>query len=268
MLTQASIDAFISHLRRQGASENTTRAYRSDLEQILVLAAANTTWQECEDVLADVLTAKRKEWAPRTTQRKLTSLRSWGKYAGNPLLLNAYRAPVAAPPEPHPIPEGIAGVLRMIRSTRNPRHRALCTLTGLMGLRVGEAVAIRPEHVNATTRELKVQGKGDRGRIVPISDTAYGFLLPAIDLAIKNNTTLVDRTNRGARAAITRHAKNAGLSARVSTHDMRATLATAAYEMTHDLRAVQELLGHADSKTTQTYTLSSMTARRAAIEVA
>ena len=115
---------------------------------------------------------------------------------------------------------------------------------------------------------LRVRGKGDKTRHVPISGAAWESIEKARKLAIDNGTTLVDRTERGARAAITRHAKNAGLSRHVSSHDMRATLATAAYESTHDLRAVQELLGHADAKTTQVYTGVSMAAKRAAVEVA
>ena len=55
-------------------------------------------------------------------------------------------------------------MLRMIRSSRNPKHRALCALTGLMGLRIAEAITVRPDDFDLVEWELRVQGKGDKVR--------------------------------------------------------------------------------------------------------
>jgi site-specific recombinase XerD len=272
MLTRDSIDDFLSYAVSRGASRATERAYRADLLQARAYrfgpSNETTDWLETENRLADLLNYLRRNQAPKTIQRKLGTFRSWAKWQGI-VILSDYVSPTPAPPQPHPIPEGIDGVLGMIqRIRRNPRHRALCALTGLMGLRVDEAVRVIPYDFDLHEMELRVRGKGDKVRIVPVSETAWSHITKAYDLAVENNTTIIRLGNRGARAAITRHAKNAGLSRHVSSHDMRATFATAGYEKTKDLRAVQELLGHADAKTTQAYTGVSRAARRAAAEVA
>ena len=269
MLSKTTIEAYLSSLVWNGASENTIRCYRTDLLTALDYIGANAPdWPSLERGAQTYLNNVRSQWAPKTTQRRLGTLRSWARWAGAPAtFLAAYKAPTPAPAQPHPIPEGIPGVIAMIRTSRNPRHRALCALTGLMGLRVAEAIAVRPEHFDLTEWTLTVRGKGDKTRIVPISTLAWGFLTRAYADAVAAGGVLVPLTNRGARAAITRHARNAKLSRHVASHDMRATFATAAYDKTKDLRAVQELLGHADAKTTQTYTQVSMTQMRRAVEV-
>lgn len=217
--------------------------------------------------MSTYLTEKRALWSPRTTARHLTSFRSYATYCGAPAgFLAGYRAPIADRPKPHPIPEGIPGVLAMLKTTRNPRHKALITLTGLMGLRVGEAISIRPEHFLFPDMVLVVRGKGDKTRRVPINATAWINLHFAYEIALARGTTLVDRGDRGARKAITRHAQNAGLG-HVKSHDMRATLATAAYQTSGDIRAVQEILGHASVVTTQVYTNVTERDMRTALEV-
>lgn len=268
MLTEHSVERFLAHMKRNGASPQTIRAYRTDLAQAMTYVDPEMDWEQTEDALTDYLYDNRERYSPKTIQRRLSTFRSWAKWAGKKDLLENYRAPKAAPTDPHPIPEGIDGVMRMIQSTRNPRHKALCTLTGLMGLRVAEAIAVRPEHFDHEHDLLVVRGKGDKVRHVPVTRTAWKFLKTAHKHASVSGTTLVRLSDRGARASVSRHAKRAGLSRHVSSHDMRATFATAAYEKGHDLRAVQELLGHSDSKTTQIYTRVSMNAKRAAAEVA
>ena len=274
MLTMTSIENYLANLIANGASEETTRAYRPDLTGALAYvgrtgAPPALDWPTTEAAFKSYLNDNRGTWAPKTTRRRLGTLRSWARYSGAPdTFLGDYRAPIPAPPQPHPIPESIDGVLRMIMSTRNPRHRALCTLTGLMGLRVHEAVDVRPDDFDMAEMTLTVRGKGSKTRIVPVSETAWKHLHKAYALADANGTTLVRIGNRGARAAISRHARNAGLSRHVASHDMRATFATAAYRKSKDLRAVQNLLGHADPATTQVYTEVAMTQMRNAAEVA
>lgn len=275
MLTRANIDEFVAHLSDNGASPNTTRAYRTDLIGALEWLQANghtrASWRDLEKHLARYLTQHRRTWAPKTTQRRLGTIRVWAKWRGKYGFLAEYNPPTPARPTPHPIPEGIDGVLRMIRSSRNPRHQALCVLTGLLGLRVDEAVNAAPADFdlsNPAEVSLTVRGKGDKTRVVPVGDTAYGFLAKRIEDARRDGETLTRLTNGGARYAIPRHARNAGLSRHVASHDMRSTFATAAWDRSHDLRAVQELLGHADSKTTERYTLVTAAAMRSAAAVA
>lgn len=192
----------------------------------------------------------------------------WAKFMGHPVLED-YRMPKIGKPQPHPIKEGIEGVERMIEAAdrRNARDKALCALTGFLGLRVHEATGIRPEDFNLEEMILTVRGKGDKTRYVPLSDKVMSFIAPAMRSAIVNKTTVVNMSTGGARGAITKLAKRAGLASHVSSHDMRATFATAAYGVSHDIRAVQELLGHANVNTTQVYTGVTRDAMRTAAAV-
>jgi len=268
VFTPDNVRGFLDNLTINGASVETIRAYASDLGGLAATQSPPPDWPTTERVMAQYLTDHRAELAPRTTERRLTTFRSFAKFNGQAGFLSGYRPPKAARPEPHPIAEGIDGVLAMIHSSRNPRHRALCALTGLMGLRIGEAVAVKPTDFDTDEMTLTVRGKGDKTRIVPVSDRAWGYIKTAVEHARRDGTTVVRLSNRGARASISRHAKRAGLSRHVASHDMRATLATAAYDKSLDLRAVQEILGHADPRTTMTYTKVAMKARRSAIDVA
>jgi site-specific recombinase XerC len=269
MLTKQKVEDYLSSLTANGASPETVRAYRTDLRVALDYIGINAPdWPTLERASQQWLNLMRTQWAPKTLQRRLGTLRSWARWAGAPAdFLASYKAPKPAPARPHPISEGIPGVVAMIRSSRNPRHRALCALTGLMGLRVAEAISVRPEHFDTATWTLTVRGKGDKTRVVPITPTAWGFIGRAHAAAVASGGPLVPLSNRGARKAISRHARNAKLGNHVASHDMRATFATAAYDKTKDLRAVQELLGHADAKTTQVYTQVSMASMRAAASV-
>lgn len=221
--------------------------------------------QNLEGDTAVYLNTGRRNWSAKTTCRKLTTFRSFGQWLGFPTFLATYKPPTPAKPQPHPIPEGIAGVVAMIDRTRNPLHKALLALNGLMGLRIDEVVNITTDCFDVENMTLKVRGKGDKTRVIPISDLAWKYIEPRFEYCGENsNLKLVPYTNSGARKAVTRHGRNASLSTRVRSHDLRATFLTAAYTKTKDLRAVQELAGHADPKTTMTYTGVSMAAMREA----
>ncbi len=275
MITNQKIQDYLTHLQARGFSQNTLRAYRADLEGLLIHLAtiqAPTNFRDLEGECAKYLNKYRQTWAPKTTVRKLGTIRSFGVWLcggqqpGRDFLAN-YKPPTPAAHQPHPIPEGIDGVKAMIARTRNPLHKALITLTGLMGLRVDEAIHVLPEHFDLIEMTLKIRGKGDKTRVIPISDVAWSHLHGRYIDACAADAAMVPYTNSGARKAITRHGRNAGLSRPISSHDMRATLATAAYRNSKDLRAVQELLGHADARTTQVYTEVSMESMRSAVNV-
>lgn len=266
MLTEDSVHEFIAHLMVNGYSGETCRAYHTDLMQTVKNTSPATDWRSLEVQVATYLNANRSTWSPKTMQRRLSSIRSWARWVDPGINFMArYRAPKVTETPPHPIPEGIDGVKRMIASTRNPRHRALCVLTGVLGLRVDEAVNVKPSDFDLNEMELKVRGKGDKTRVVPVTPFVWKHIERAYDMAVKNGTTLVRLSNSGARKAIPRHGRNAGLSRPIRSHDMRSTAATAMYAATHDLRATQEVLGHANAQTTQRYTLVSKNAMRAAV---
>lgn len=274
-LSAESIEEFLSSMTVNGHSHNTIRGYRADLTGLLRWMEANPSKLPLEGQAATYLTAMRPKWQPKTMERKLTALRSWAKWAGAPAFLATYKAPKPARAEPHPLPGGIADVHRMVTvalegdNERRLRDAALVALCGYCGLRVGEAIALRPSdyHRSGTSAALRFIGKGGVERRVPVPLAA----LPLIEGAIAHaefweRGTIIGLKDRHAREVLTRLAERAGVARPASSHDLRATFGTEAYRHSKDLRAVQELLGHASAKTTEIYTAISDDAKRAAIE--
>lgn len=267
MIDHQKIKDFLLELESRGLSENTLRAYRADLMGLMNFATPTLAGTTFEQEAASYLNIGRKQWSPKTTCRKLTTFRTYAHWLGHPSFLVTYKAPTPSKPQPHPIPEGIAGVEAMIGSTKNPLHKALLAMNGLLGLRIDECINIRPEHFNLNEMTLTVKGKGDKTRVIPLSKKAWDFLEPQYMQALSIDGRLVPYSNRGARKAITRHGVRAGLSRHVASHDLRATTLTAAYNNSKNIRAVADLAGHASVNTTMVYTGVSMQEMREAIDL-
>jgi len=142
---------------------------------------------------------------------------------------------------------------------------ALIALCGYMGLRVGEAINVRIYHVDIKNQWLEVKwGKGRRERELPIPDKAVQILAEACH-GRPDDAHVVDVSDRTARRWITAAGVAAGITRPVASHDLRATAGTHWYRVTKDLRVTQELLGHADSRTTELYTGITDDAMRNAI---
>ena len=154
------------------------------------------------------------------------------------------------------------------------RDRALLELLYAAGLRISEALGLDLEDVSLDGGCVRVIGKGDRERLVPVGDVALDWLGRYLDLAAGGVARR--RGRRGGRRATAARcsspagragspaagldrrssdaAERAGLSDRVSPHTLRHSFATHLLEGGADLRVVQELLGHASISTTQLYT--------------
>lgn len=202
----------------------------------------------------EYLTTFRREWAPSTTNRKLAAFRAYGRHQGEPNFLATYKAPTVAAGIAHPIPGGIEAVMMMVEKARKPEHRVIIVLCGRLGCRSIEARRVRPKDFSYESDGtiLLVHGKGDKTRRVPVPDDVLAILGPTI-LRTPPDKPLVSIVDRAARRAITRIGRRA-LDHHVASHDLRMTTGTAFYDQTKDLRATQELLGHASSDTTQGYT--------------
>lgn len=271
ILTLDSIDQHRSWLIARGASAHTARCYTSDLS---LFHKYLTTWMDPSQPMSKTvfhntvtswLNVNRGKWSAKTTQRRLTACKSYFKFTGHDGLLDDYRAPTAAVREAHPLDGGIDTVVALIEAAATPEHRALIALCGLVGCRVNEAVTITSADVDFGKREVTVHGKGAKDRIVPVSERAWPTIVAAwaLTCVADADKRLVPMAERTARTTITRIGARIGVPC--SSHDLRMTFGTAAYEKTRDLRAVQYLLGHASSKTTELYTgVSSRMKREAA----
>lgn len=274
-LTLETIDLFRSSLLAKGKSEATAKAYTTDLRVLLTqLETEGISEEDYEECGMNWLTAtRRRDTRPdgvvaKTTVRRLTSLKQFALFAGwQDASFAEYAAPTPLPAKPHPIPEGVNGVKRMIFYARSPQEVALVTLCGLLGLRVGEARGTRPEYFDTTSRVLIVHGKGDKVREVPVGSFAWDQLkLPIVEASYRS-TPVCPFEDRAARGLITRLGRVAGISNSVASHDLRATFATEVYDKTRDIVLVQRLLGHSSSKQTELYIGRTLASLRNGVEL-
>lgn len=182
-------------------------------------------------------------------------------------MMRDYSAPSPAKSQPHPLPEGMEGVRRLIDVARNDQQRALIALCGMLGCRVAEALSVHPSDFNTGEMLLTIRGKGDKTRVVPISSMAWQVLAMPVTRAMCEGRGVIDYKDRFARRVITDLGVKAGLKRHISSHDLRATFATAVYDKTLDLRVTQELLGHSSSQTTELYTGVTADSMRKAVEL-
>jgi len=148
------------------------------------------------------------------------------------------------------------------------RDRAILETLFSTGLRVSELANLKIEQINLKRDEFTVRGKGDKPRVVFLSDEAKKwikqylekrmdtspYLFVSHDRAKKGRKNTGSLTPRSVERLVKRYAKEAGITKRITPHTMRHTFATDLMMAGADIRAVQELLGHASITTTQIYT--------------
>jgi site-specific recombinase XerD len=239
-------------------SDRTIEEYVADLQAFRSWAENEgldvSTWRDLELAAAQYLRSREDEWSPSSIRRRMAAMRAWAKHEGRDKFLRDYRPPTAASPEPHPMPGGQADVVAMCVASKSPKQAALVALCGLMGLRVSEAIDVRLDDINWNDRTVLVRGKGNKRRRVPIPSTAMQYLRNARQSSEKlGNDLLCPFSQSGARQSVTIQANRANLPYHVSSHDLRATFATAAYNRCNDILVVSRLLGHSNVTTTQQY---------------
>jgi integrase/recombinase XerD len=146
------------------------------------------------------------------------------------------------------------------------RDRTMLEVLYATGLRVSELVSLRVDQVNVTQGVLRVLGKGNRERLIPLGEEAVRWLIaflgnPRAEILLDRTTDYLFPTRRGDRMTrqafwhiIKRYARKASVSHDLSPHTLRHAFATHLLNHGADLRVVQMLLGHSDLSTTQIYT--------------
>lgn len=239
-------------------ANNTVLAYTKDLKAFLTSCDGHFTDTDFAEFATYWLSSSRKTLSSSTVSRHLSSLKVFARWAGlSEAELTQYRPPTPMKANPHPIPEGISGVFKMINAADPyfPEHKVLIVLCGLLGLRISEALSIRASSIDPHTKNLVVRGKGDKTRKVPISDQAWeGWLYDAyVTSYVHDDRPFVNIGNRSARRTVTSLGRRAGLSRRIASHDLRATFATNLLRSGVNVRIIQELLGHSSIAVTQIY---------------
>ena len=146
------------------------------------------------------------------------------------------------------------------------RDTAMLEVLYATGLRVTELINLRQSEINLIQGVLRVRGKGERERLIPLGDESQTWLRdflagPRIEILLERHTDYLFPTRRGDRMTrqafwhiIKRYAKKAEIEGKLSPHTLRHAFATHLLNNGADLRVVQMLLGHSDLSTTQIYT--------------
>ena len=270
----AAIRAFLDEMQvERGLSPLTVAAYRRDLAQFA--AVAGTAWRSDPEPVRDFVNALRRDGQrPSTQARKMAAIRSFYGFALREELADRdVAALLDAPKAGSYLPdvlsaESVASILDAPPSDSpvGIRDRAILELLYACGLRVSELTGLDTDRLDLPGLQVRVIGKGNRERRVPMGDEAreriHRYLAgPRQAWTAGRPSAAVFVSQRGARLAresvwrlVRRWAAAAGVEARVTPHTFRHSFATHLLEGGADLRVVQTLLGHASISTTQLYT--------------
>ncbi len=271
---QVAVDAFLLELRvERGLSPLTIEAYRRDLGQFA--HHAGSRWRDDPGPLIDFVAALQRHAARRSTQaRKSAAVRSFYAFALREGLATRDVPALVDAPRPGSYlpdvlaPEQVAAILDAPPADEliGVRDRAILEVLYASGLRVSELVGLDTDRVDLAAQQLRVIGKGNKERRVPMGDEARERLHrymsgPRVEWTAARPTPAVFVGRRGRRlsresvwALVKRWTAVAGVTERVSPHTFRHSFATHLLEGGADLRVVQALLGHASISTTQLYT--------------
>lgn len=209
--------------------------------------------------------------AARSLQRSLSAIRGFYKFLQREQLIKSNPvADVRAPGTPKKLPnlldvDEINRVLAKVPQTPlQLRDHAMIELMYSSGLRLAELVNLNLHDINLSQAQVQVSGKGNKSRYLPIGAAACQALrhwLRARRDLIAANEAAVFINNRGTRLSpravqqrMAQSGREQGLEKHVHPHMLRHSFASHLLESSGDLRAVQEMLGHADISTTQIYT--------------
>lgn len=269
------VDSYLQHLAAERRlSPHTVAAYRRDLAQLTLLSAGKPLAElTVTDIRGAIVKLRSHNLSAASVARQLSSWRGFYVfacrrlgYASNPCL--GLRPPKAAKALPQVLsPDTCAQLLNGGHAAADDdalqaRDRAMFELFYSSGLRLSELADLDVNDVNLQSGEAQVTGKGRKTRIVPVGQQALTALAAWLPQRLpRDNTPALFLSQRGSRLTprsiqlrLNRWALQAGLNQHVHPHLLRHAFATHVLQSSGDLRAVQEMLGHASISTTQVYT--------------
>ncbi|MEL6544513.1 MAG: tyrosine-type recombinase/integrase, partial [Myxococcota bacterium] len=262
-MSEQQLDNFDRYLRHQRRfSEHTCRAYVADVRDFMEFAASRRPEVGPEGFDTELIRAyfavlrRKRSLNAASTARKQSALRSfygWFReetgYRGDPT------APLSAPKLPKPVPRALDAdaTLALLRpsereSARDLRDRCALVLLYGTGLRLSEVAGLLDRNVDLAQGELRVRGKGDKERIVPIPERAVAVLALYREHRGPHETFLKGRSGGLSARTIARGVERLALrnlGRHVTPHQLRHSFATHLLTSGANLREIQTLLGHA-----------------------
>ena len=281
----AAIDGYLAYLRvERGLAEATLSAYASDLSAFAAAAPGVASWDTSVSPAIEYLAGLSRPphpLRPATHRRKAAAIRAFYRFCfAEEIIERDLAGSLDLPRQTRQLPDTL-DVEQVDALLATPvgdepetlRDRALLELLYACGLRVSEALNLDLIDLSLEGGYVRVIGKGDRERLVPVGDVALDALSAYLDAGRAALAKAPDREKRVTRGGplfvsargsrlgrmaawriVRRAAARAGLGERVTPHTLRHSFATHLLEGGADLRVVQELLGHASITTTQLYT--------------
>jgi integrase/recombinase XerD len=273
------IDGFMGHLAvERGFSPNTLEAYSRDLLGFLDFLEKKgvKSLQDVApvDVQGFVGALRARELSARSVARHLAAVRSLFRFLRRERVIGANPTASVSSPRvgrslPKALSRGEVDAILASPSGEGPlgmRDAAMLELLYATGMRVSELVGLDQSQVAFVTGTLQVRGKGGKERVVPVGEYALAalqsYLAHGRPRLLKGKPTTALFLNRSGKRIsrqgfwkiLKGYGQRTGVSRKVTPHMLRHSFATHLLEGGGDLRAIQELLGHADISTTQIYT--------------
>jgi integrase/recombinase XerD len=271
MMKSMDLDTFLVYLTiEKGFSIHTVDGYRRDLQALFAFFKEQKIEPDQatdQDIISFLSTHKQQHKAPATLMRYLASIKVFYRFlkkgrGGSKLLAKNIENPKLWQTLPQVLSEHEVDALLQAPDDSTPfgaRDKAILEVMYACGLRASECVHLKLEDVSDTF--IKVIGKGNKMRIVPIHKTALDHIdhylthfrkRASIYLFVgKNNTPL---SREALWKLVKTYAKKAGIDKKISPHTLRHSFATHLLDNGADLRIIQELLGHSNISTTDKYT--------------
>lgn len=264
---------FLQHLQNKRMSPQTVKGYGRDLARLSAFCDQGgiAAWQDLDAQKARAYAAglHHQGLSAKSIQRLLSSARSFYRHLlrAGAAVQNPF-AGVSAPRAPKRLPKALsveqAGLLMELPGDAPivARDRAIMELFYSSGLRLSELVSLNVEDVDLADATVRVTGKGAKTRVLPVgrhAREAIGEWLALRDAKSDQRALFTGRAGRrisarSVQARLQYWARRQQLGRPVHPHMLRHSFASHVLESSSDLRAVQELLGHADISTTQVYT--------------
>ncbi|MEI6805690.1 MAG: site-specific tyrosine recombinase [Myxococcaceae bacterium] len=251
-----AITGFINYAQVEKAlSANSLESYQRDLERLASYAEAQNLIPESfskQDLIAYQKAFSDSGIGVRSQNRHLSSIRQFFRFWMREGLLKVNpAADLELPKMPSKLPQflSLEEIDALLAAIPDPKDYAMvCTLYAT-GLRVSELISLRFEDVDLSRGFLKIRGKGNKERLIPLGEKA----IAALENLRATGGPLFPMTRQGFWKLLKKYARLAGIQKSISPHQLRHSFATHLIERGADIRGIQALLGHADLSTTEIY---------------